>query len=102
MKWIKAAERMPTETGWYHCRKTNSPAKHVYFCNVGDIYTAFVDVRSHEDVEWLDESEPPKFIVAEVREYLDQMDKGEITFSRFVELLNERPGIKSNTTPKGE
>jgi len=35
-----------------------------------------------------------QLIVAEVRDYLDLLDAGEITFSKFVELLNTRPNKK--------
>lgn len=101
MRWIKASERLPKDDKPLPIRldgetyrignfyeNVNQKALHVHHHG----FDVFQDM--FDGVEWLDESVPPPFIVAEVREYLDRLLNEEITFSRFVELFNTRPSIK--------
>lgn len=109
MKWIKASHRLPDKPGKYLFRVIGGgydedTAYYVQGVSEKDFEQWVKTSSKPASHEWLDETiarkdeRKPPFIVAEVREYLNQLLNEDITFSRFVELLNTRPKMQKKWT----
>lgn len=96
MKWIKASEGPPNEPKQKVFRRKNGNAYE--YIQTGLFFDTELyyhgEAIHYSQLEWLDEAEEPPFTFSEVRQYLYKLDAEEITFSKFVELLNTRPNKK--------
>lgn len=53
--WVKASERLPTQTDTYWCRLIGN-SKYRFAANYSTMYSLFASCHTTEQIEWLDES----------------------------------------------